>query len=48
MSTESILAPADPQWIRQQIRADDEARLNHRVARVQRVKVHKINPHLMV
>jgi hypothetical protein len=46
MSPESILAPADPHWIRQQIRTDDEARFDHRVARVQRVKVHKIIPHL--
>jgi hypothetical protein len=46
MSTESISAPADPEWIRQQIRADDEVKFNQRVARVQRVKVHRIIPHL--
>lgn len=46
MINQSALLIADPEWIRLQIREDDEARFDERVARVQRVKTHKIIPHL--
>lgn len=46
MITDSVLAHAHPEWIRQQIHEDDEATFDQRVARVQRVKIHKIIPHV--
>ncbi len=46
MITDSVLAHADPECIRKQIHDDDEARFDQRVARVQRVKIHKIIPHV--
>jgi len=46
MINQSVLPIPDPEWIRRQIREDDEARFDQRVARAQRAKVHRIIPHL--
>ncbi len=44
MIPEASISHEDPQRLRRQIREDDEARFDQRVARVQRVKVHRIIP----
>ena len=48
MIPEASITHEEREWLRRQIREDDEARFDQRVARVQRVKVHKIIPHLGV
>ena len=45
MIDEPVLDRADAERTRQQIKEDDEGRFEQRVARVQRVKVHRIIPH---
>ncbi|MFZ0957012.1 MAG: hypothetical protein WAN60_11770, partial [Candidatus Sulfotelmatobacter sp.] len=46
MIPETVLEGVDAEWRRQQIQKDDEGRFEQRVARAQRVNVHRIIPHV--
>lgn len=46
MGADPVLGQVDAGWIRQQIEDDDKGKFEQRVARVLRVKLHKIIPHL--
>ena len=46
MTPETVLSRVDAEWTRQQIQKDDEVKFEQRVARAQRVKVHRIIPHV--
>jgi hypothetical protein len=46
MGTEPVLGHVETEWIRQQIQEDDQSKFEQRVARVLRVKTHRIIPHL--
>lgn len=46
MTNDSLFENVDGDWLRLQVKSDDEGKFEQRIARLQRVKLHKIIPHL--
>jgi hypothetical protein len=46
MGAEPVMGQVDDGWVRRQLQEDDQGKLEQRVARVLRVRTHKIVPHV--